>query len=164
MKRLQAKGENPASVDQKWQQLESRLDRMASADKQLAEALRQLREGPREKNSQSKSSGGKAGEQDSSLVKPSTGSVAAGNEAPKPGSIPKPASQWQPNGQTTPEGFYSWLELGDYSGIRNVSKVLQTRIQEAILAGALMDADQPVPPAYKELVEKYYRALSDDLR
>ena len=38
------------------------------------------------------------------------------------------------------------------------------KIQEAILAGALQDADQPIPPEYKALVEKYYRALSDDLR
>lgn len=49
-------------------------------------------------------------------------------------------------------------------GLRDVSKALQAKIQEAILAGALLDADQGVPPGYKELVEAYYRALSDDLR
>ena len=64
----------------------------------------------------------------------------------------------------TPEGHYSWLELADFTGPREVAKVLQMKIQEAILAAALMDADQPVPPAYKELVEKYYRTLSDDLK
>lgn len=64
----------------------------------------------------------------------------------------------------TPEGHYTWLELADFNGPREVAKVLQMKIQEAILAGALQDADQPIPTAYKALVEKYYRALSDDLR
>ena len=64
----------------------------------------------------------------------------------------------------TPEGHYSWLELADFTGPREVAKALQMKIQEAILAGALQDADQPIPIEYKALVEKYYRALSDDLR
>lgn len=67
-------------------------------------------------------------------------------------------------GQPPPDGFYPGMELGDFSGIREVSKALQAKIQEAILAGALMDANQPVPPTYKKLVEEYYRVLSDDLR
>jgi hypothetical protein len=70
----------------------------------------------------------------------------------------------QNDGREMPEGHYSWLELGDFNGIRQVTKVLQARIQEAILAGGLMDSDQPIPPEYRDLVEKYYRALSDDLR
>ncbi|MBI3866492.1 MAG: hypothetical protein HY290_31815 [Planctomycetia bacterium] len=62
-----------------------------------------------------------------------------------------------------PEG-HGWIELGDYSGATEVSKALQMKIQEAIIAAALMDSDQPIPAEYKALVEKYYRALSDDLR
>ena len=38
------------------------------------------------------------------------------------------------------------------------------RIQEAILASALMDSDDAVPAEYKPLVEEYYRVLSEDLR
>ena len=45
-----------------------------------------------------------------------------------------------------------------------MAKALQVKIQEAILAGALADADEPVPAEYKPLVEKYYQTLSDDLR
>jgi hypothetical protein len=74
------------------------------------------------------------------------------------------ASQFQKNGQVMPEGYYPEMELLDAPSLNEVAKALQTKIQEAILAAALMDADQPVPPQYKELVEKYYRALSDDLR
>ena len=68
------------------------------------------------------------------------------------------------DGQPPPDGFYPRMELGDFNGAREISKALQARIQEAILAAALMDADQPVPPTYKKLVEEYYRVLSDDLR
>jgi len=28
----------------------------------------------------------------------------------------------------------------------------------------LQDSDEPVPPEYKQLVDEYYKALSDDLR
>ncbi len=125
LKRAQNKGDDSAAAaGQKWQQLEARLDKLATADQRLAEAMRQLRQG--------------------SPQKPETFAESAE--------------------QPTPEEFFVRLQLGDFSGMREVSKALQTKIQEAILAGSLMDADQPVPPAYKELVEKYYRALSDDLR
>lgn len=67
-------------------------------------------------------------------------------------------------GEPAPPGVYPEMELLDGPNIREVAKALQTKIQEAILAGALMDADQPVPREYRELVDKYYRALSDDLR
>ena len=105
------KGEGKATPSQqKWNDLERRLEGPAKGDQRLAKAMNRMREG------------------------------------------------------TTPEGHYSWLELADFSGPREVAKVLQMKIQEAILAGAMQDADQPVPREYKALVEKYYRALSDDLR
>jgi hypothetical protein len=88
-----------------------------------------------------------------------------GNQPLKPGDKLRP-SEFQPNGekQEVPPGHYSWDQLGDYKGLDEVAKALQTKIQEAILAGALQDSDEPVPPEYKGLVEKYYRTLSDDLR
>jgi hypothetical protein len=48
--------------------------------------------------------------------------------------------------------------------LQKLIKVLQASIQEAILATTLKDADGAVPENYKELVDEYYRALSDDLR
>lgn len=125
LKRAQNKGDDSAAAaGQKWQQLEARLDKLATADQRLAKAMSQLRQGS-----------------------PEAQETVAGSARPP----------------TTEDAFVR-LQLGDSSGMREVSKALQTKIQEAILAGSLMDADQPVPPAYKELVEKYYRALSDDLR
>ena len=50
------------------------------------------------------------------------------------------------------------------SGLREVSKVLQNRIQEVILASVKVDSDEAVPAEYRELVEQYYRTLSEDLR
>jgi hypothetical protein len=142
LKRQHGNREGMATAGEKWRQIETRLDRMSANDQRLAEAMRGLREGdsPREK------------------------SASSSKTPPVPGSRLKPAEFTDASNHATPEGFYSWLELGDYSGIKEISKVLQTRIQEAILAGGMMDADQPVPSAYKELVEKYYRTLSDDLR
>jgi hypothetical protein len=49
-------------------------------------------------------------------------------------------------------------------GLRHVAMVLQNRIQEVILASVRMDSDEPIPPEYRELVDRYYRTLSDDLR
>lgn len=45
-----------------------------------------------------------------------------------------------------------------------VARALQQRIQEVILASVRADSDDNVPAAYRELVERYYRELSDDLR
>jgi hypothetical protein len=87
-----------------------------------------------------------------------------GNQPLKPGDKLRPSEHQSNGNQETPPGHYSWDQLGDYKGLDEVAKALQTKIQEAILAGALQDADEPVPPEYKGLVEKYYRTLSDDLR
>ena len=48
--------------------------------------------------------------------------------------------------------------------LRQIMDVLQSRIQDAIVLTARMDADQPVPPKYRALVDEYYQVLSDDLR
>lgn len=73
--------------------------------------------------------------------------------------------QAHPNGgELMPQGHYSWIELGDFHAAREVAKALQTKIQEAILAGTIVDSDQPIPAEYKPLVKKYYQTLSDDLR
>lgn len=48
--------------------------------------------------------------------------------------------------------------------LRQIMNILQSRIQAAILLTAKMDADEPVPTKYRDLVDEYYQALSDDLR
>jgi hypothetical protein len=47
--------------------------------------------------------------------------------------------------------------------LRKVDEVLQRRIQEAILSGALQQANGAVPPQYTEMVEEYYRVLSESV-
>lgn len=73
------------------------------------------------------------------------------------------AGQVTPGGQPLPPGVYPGFSPLK-SGWLHVNRALQAKIQELILAGALLDADESVPPDFKELVEEYYRALSDDLR
>ena len=50
------------------------------------------------------------------------------------------------------------------NAVRDVLRTLQARIQELILNDALVDRDGAVPPGYKEMVEDYFRLLSEDLR
>jgi len=47
--------------------------------------------------------------------------------------------------------------------LRKVDEVLQRRIQAAILSGALQQANGAVPPQYTEMVEEYYRVLSESV-
>ncbi|MCA9206805.1 MAG: hypothetical protein KDA55_00545, partial [Planctomycetales bacterium] len=51
----------------------------------------------------------------------------------------------------------------DVESLRRLDQVLQRRIQEAILNGSLQQADEAVPPPYKDMIESYYRALSEDI-
>ena len=41
---------------------------------------------------------------------------------------------------------------------------LQAKIQEMVLENTLVERNGPVPPQYKNLVDDYYRVLSQDLR
>ncbi len=49
-------------------------------------------------------------------------------------------------------------------GLRRVDEILQRRIQEAILSGSLQQADGAIPPQYVDMVEEYYRTLSEDVQ
>ena len=49
-------------------------------------------------------------------------------------------------------------------GLRQIAKTLQERIQEVILDGVQSSSDEAVPIQYRDLVEQYYKNLSDDLR
>lgn len=146
LQRGESQENKESGTAEKWQQIEPRLDQMAQSDQRLAEALQQLREG-------------KTGNQQQSETK----SNQAGAATQKRGNQLQATPNFGGNNKVA-DGFYPGVKLGKNNGLYGVSKVLQAKIQEAILAAALLDADQPVPPAYKELVEKYYRTLSDDLK
>jgi hypothetical protein len=143
------------------------LDELLELEQKLAELLKQMQRGRDNQQSVEQAAGnwqdlerrlGELAEGDQKL------SAALRNFQ----AGPKPSGSIQPNKsgdrEKMPTGFHSWIELGDWTGMREVTKALQVKIQEAILAGALQDSDEPVPAAYKSLVEKYYRTLSDDLR
>ncbi|WP_182865874.1 DUF4175 family protein [Rhodopirellula sp. JC639] len=48
-------------------------------------------------------------------------------------------------------------------GLRTIDALLQRRIQEAILSGVIQQATGPVPPQYVDMVDDYYRVLSEDV-
>ncbi|RPI89979.1 MAG: DUF4175 family protein, partial [Planctomycetaceae bacterium] len=147
-----AKGNQKAELEQKWQALAEKLDRVAAGDQRLAGALDKMQNGP------GSNPNAKPDDQESQSAQ------LGGKQPLKPGSQLRPAEFQQEGGQPVPQGHYSWIALGDFHGAREVAKALQTKIQEAILAGALLDSDQAVPSEYKPLVDKYYKTLSDDLR
>ena len=147
-----------AEVTQKWQTLADRLDRLATGDRRLADALDKAAQPPSNPSDAPSDSPPQA---DSGGA---TGTSPGGNRRPRPGANPRPGPAL-PNGpQEVAQGHHVWITLPNGQGAREIARVLQTKIQEAILAGALLDSDQPVPPEYKPLVEKYYKTLSDDLR
>jgi hypothetical protein len=160
MRRGEGDAARESAAEGKWQELEPRLDALASGDERLAEAMRHLREGEG-KNV------GRTGSPSDSQTEPTTSKEGD----PQNGRTDSPS--YNPNGpaphrggerREIPEGEYIPDGIRYVSGYNEISKVLQTKIQEAILAGALMDSDQPVPPEYRKLVDEYYRTLSDDLR
>ncbi|MCA9187615.1 MAG: hypothetical protein R3E01_30140 [Pirellulaceae bacterium] len=63
---------------------------------------------------------------------------------------------------TSPEFAYAGRSMNHE--LRQIVTSLQTQIQEAIMLSARMDADQPVPPKFDDIVDEYYRTMSDDLR
>ncbi len=122
-----------------FEAIEPRLDELASGDARLSAALEQLRN-------------------------PSTASAnsSAGNQRAQDGQ-PQNGAPNAANGDMAPGHYLMRLSPGG-GELKGVAKALQVKIQEAILAAALQDADEPAPPQYRQLVDEYYQALSDDLR
>jgi hypothetical protein len=65
---------------------------------------------------------------------------------------------------SSPEAQFDESDQVLVTGLRKVTRTLQTMIQEAILDRAMLAPDEAVPPGYEKMVEEYYRALSEDLR
>lgn len=145
--------------DAKSQYAQPQLEELMKLEERLAQLMQR---GERAKEAGSKPSPADAEKWQELAAKME--SLAAGDK--KLGEVLRRlrANEHRQNGEPTPPGVYPEMELLDAPNLREVAKALQSKIQEAILAGALMDADQPVPREYRELVDKYYKALSDDLR
>jgi hypothetical protein len=65
-----------------------------------------------------------------------------------------------------PRGFQrsSCNEEDDTEGLKAASLALLAKVQEIMLDNALVQRNGPVPPQYKDMVEDYYRILSQDPR
>lgn len=81
------------------------------------------------------------------------------------------ADSLQPLATSDPELKKAAEEVGRFAtsprrlveGLKELDGILQRRIQEAVISGVMQQADGPVPPEYVDLVEEYYRTLSEDL-
>ena len=126
-------------IDSQLAEVEKRIQALARSDGQLAKALASMREGQSQSASQANSTSPRSG-----------GRGGDSNHDHRPTSGANAGFQMSP---TVAGG-----------GLRDVAQVLQNRIQEVILASVVSDADEAVPQQYQDLVEQYYRHLSDDLR
>jgi len=74
-------------------------------------------------------------------------------------------SGWTRSDQIEPgRAGYFVAPIAYTARLRAVTLALQAKIQEIVLDNALVERNGPVPPQYKNLVEDYYRVLSQDLR
>lgn len=164
--RNQERGEANAGAQQEWQELESRLEAVADDADPLAKSLRALRD---PSPSSSSSSSRLTESQDSGPTTSgdrSTGSTVSGNTTSGAGQQDQSGgiSPEEVAGERRPSGFGSRNGLPTGGALRGISKALQAKIQEVILAGSVLDMDQPIPAEYRPLVDEYYRTLSDDLQ
>jgi hypothetical protein len=67
------------------------------------------------------------------------------------------------NGENGSEGQFAEPPTTPIDSLRDISVMLQRRIQEAIVSGVMQQAVGPVPPQYSEMVDEYYRVLSEDV-
>jgi hypothetical protein len=91
-----------------------------------------------------------------------SGSSSGGPQRQSPGAASQSARDSAAVRGTEPQFSYAGRSVN--AEVRRIVNVLQTRIQDAILLTARMDADEPVPAKYRALVDEYYQTISDDLR
>jgi hypothetical protein len=139
------------------------LERLTKAEQRAASLIKQLeREGSPAEQAMAKAEAQKFNSDLRSLSR-NDGELARVNQALAAwvsNSMIAPDSQAEeavknPQFATTPRRLVDAL--------RDVDVVLQRRIQETIVSGAMQQAVGAVPPQYSEMVDDYYRALSEDI-
>ncbi len=144
--------------------IQPQLERLLAAEKQAAELQERLRS---VRQSSQKAEAEKAISDLARLVE---------NLAPGEGPLRQAADKlagatlgsaggWTRNDRIEPGHVGYFVPPIAYTeGLRTVALALQAKIQEIMLDNALVERNGPVPPQYKNLVDDYYRVLSQDLR
>jgi hypothetical protein len=139
----------------------------SAAEKALADlqtTLETLRRAEQESNSDTPGSSGEKG------TKPGAGK-AGGNLARAADALDtglRTAGGWGGKNTTdplNPQGAPVLVPPGAYTeGLTHAIQALQAEIQAIVLRDALESGDEAVPARYRDMVDSYYRALSEDLR
>jgi hypothetical protein len=143
--------------------IEPQLERLLAAEKQAAELQEKLRT-VRQSSQQAE-----AEKAISDLVR-RLDDVASGDgplrqAADRLSRATQSGAGWTLNHRIEPGQVGHFVPPVAYTGaVGGVVLSLQGKIQEIMLDNALVERNGPVPPQYKELVEDYYRVLSQDLR
>jgi Domain of unknown function (DUF4175) len=144
--------------------VQPRLDRLLAAEKQAAELQERLRS--------VKDSSQRAGAEKSlsDLARLVDGLASGGGTLREAADHLINATQsshtgWVRNDKVRPGDSGYFIPPATYTGSLSAAILaLQAKIQEIVLDSALVERNSPVPPRYKDLVEDYFRALSQDLR
>jgi hypothetical protein len=160
---LSALAEGLRSVQDAYQRPD--LERLTAAERQAAEALEAMTDARSEgeralaqsKLDQAQETTEPLGRRDSEIGEALRALDAAERNA-------SAIAGGRPEGDVPRHEGFAEADRVVVTALRELTQTLQRRIQEAILQGALSDPDEAVPPEYRQMVEEYYRALSEDLR
>ncbi len=143
----------------------AQLDQLIKAEQQTANLIKELE---RAKNASERAVAQARAGQLAESMRPLArrdGDLAAATNAlanATPGAVTNPAPTTEDQ-QPTEQARLAVAPITLAEGLRRIDQVLQRRIQEAILSGALQQTDGNVPPEYVDMVDEYYRTLSEDV-
>lgn len=140
------------------------LDRLTKAEQAAASLIKRLeREGSAAERAMAESETRQFSSQLQALAR-NDGELARANQA---------LGAWNSNARIDPESRNEERAVENpqfatsprrmVDALRDVDVILQRRIQETIVRGAMQQAVGAVPPQYSEMVDEYYRALSEDI-
>ena len=142
--------------------VQPQLERLLAAEKQAALLQERLRS-VAQSSQQAEAEKGMTDSPGWSTTRARRRTTAAGRRRAAHGDPVQPYGHLEP-GRRDSRPAVLRPPVGYSDGVAAVILALQAKIQEIMLENALVDRDGPVPPRYKELVEDYYRVLSQDLR
>jgi hypothetical protein len=141
------------------------LDQLIKAEQRAAALLKDLqRQGSPANQAMARAETKQFGGELGSLTRKDGELAAAANQlskSQKSTSFNAQRPDAEPPSPGSPQFATSPTNLVD--ALREVDVILQRRIQQAIVSGTMQQAVGAVPPEYTDMVDDYYRTLSEDI-
>ncbi len=143
----------------------NRLEQLTKAEKQAAAILKDLqREGSTATQAMARSEARQFADELRSLSKNDAELAAASRNlnASRPGTSSN-TERSEATTSTPDSGQFATPPTSLVDSLREVDVILQRRIQQAIVNGTIQQGVGAVPPEYSDMVDDYYRTLSEDI-